>query len=179
VPFGSYLLVPSTFEEGQEASFSLRIDSSIPLQTPSLVPAEDSGKFSRVYRGNLGVPDNDRMLGENAYLENPRYLIQPQQVTWISLRLRQISNSSAPLNVSIFAELPISGESTRPVGSSGPYAAYVAGVTMSSIKLRPVPQGYMLIVSAASGSTSSIEYELSVLSDHPVDVARMPSGAYE
>lgn len=158
--------------------YHMRIKTSSPISQPVLLPAEDSGKFVRTLKGSLNAPELGRTLGEPLYLDNPRYLIQPRQVSWLSLRLRQTSQFSIPLNASLFEQLPTPNSRIRPISGTGQYASYVAGVTSIPAKLRPVPQGYVLVVSAATPGGGlegpGIEYELFILSDHPVDISRMP-----
>lgn len=119
------------------------------------------------------------MLGQPRYAENPRYVIRPGQVSLLKIRLRQTLDSGTPLNAAIFPDMPSAASQQRCIGSTGPYASYIAGVTSSPVKLRPSPEGYVLIVSGAAlseadGSSKGVAFELVILSDHPVDVASMP-----
>jgi len=140
-----------------------------------LLPPEDSGKFVRLLKGRLATSQSGRMLGGAEYLDNPRYLIQPRQVSWLSLRLRQVIGSSIPLTASLFHQVLSAESDSRPIGSTGSYASYVAGVTLAPVKLRPSPQGYILVLSGArTGGELHVDYELSLFSDHPVDISQMP-----
>lgn len=178
LPQGHYILIPSTFEPGQRVNFIIRLKTSVPVSEPSLVPAEDSGKFVRTIKGTLPAPTSSRMLQQEQYLDNPRFLLRPRQGCSVSVRLRQSSKGSTPLNASIFSDVSQQASSLHAVGSTGGYASYIAGVTLGPIKLRSTPQGYVLVVSGATVSgavnTEDIDFDLVILSDHPVDVTRMP-----
>lgn len=177
LPKGRYLFIPSTFDPGASTDFSIRLNTSLPVSKPTLLPTEDSGKFVRVLKGRLARPQADRMLGCLRYRDNPRYLVRPHLVCWLSLRLRQVSGASVPLNASIFSDLSSANGGSHPIGGTGPYASYVAGVTSPSTKIRPSSSGYILAISAATESAITgdlaIDYELSVFSDHPVDISPM------
>lgn len=175
---GRYCLIPSTFEPGQTTDLQIRLKTSLPVSQPTLLPAEDSGKFVRLLKGHIAAPQTDRMLGRSRYLDNPRYLIKPRQVCWLSLRLRQTPKPSVHLNASLFSELPLENRECSPIGGTGAYASYVAGVTSIPIKIRPSSSDYVLIISAAAASSfaegQDVEYECSVFSDHPVNIDEMP-----
>lgn len=178
LPTGRYLLIPSTFETGQEHDFTLRTKTSLPVAQPKFLPAEDSGRFVRVFRGTISAPSPDRMLGQPRSTDNSRYLIRPRQVSLLKIRLRQTLDSGTPLNAAIFPDMPSAASQQRCIGSTGPYASYIAGVTSSPIKLRPSPQGYVLVVSGAALSeadrSKGVMFELAILADHPVDITSMP-----
>lgn len=177
LPKGRYLLVPSTFEPGDTTDYLIRLKTSSPIANPTLLPSEGSGKFVRLLKGSLPAPRSDRMLGGHRYSDNPRYCIRPRQVCWLSVRLRQTSSGQTPLNASLFADTPAADGSVRPLGNTGPYASYVAGVSSSPMKVRPSSQDYILVVSGASvgegHDAPAVDYELSVFSDHPVDISPM------
>lgn len=155
--------------------FHIRLKTSSPVTQPVLLPPEDSGKFVRLLKGRLCTSQSGRLLGGVDYLDNPRYLIQPRQVSWLSLRLRQVNAASIPLNASLFHQVPSADSENRPIASTGAYANYVAGVMLAPVKLRPSPQGYILVVSAATtGAVANVDYELLLFSDHPVDISQMP-----
>lgn len=177
LPRGRYLLIPSTFEPGQHTDYVIRLKTSVPVPQPTFLPTEDSGKFVRLLRGEIEAPQSDRMLGGTRYMDNPRYLLQPRQVCWLSLRLRQTKGTPTALNASIYPGMQSVSSENRPIGGTGKYASYVAGVTSVPIKIRPSSSGYFLVISAAAeiGITgdSEISYELSVFSDHPVDISSL------
>lgn len=114
------------------------------------------------------------MLDQPQYTTNPRYLVRPRQVSLMRMRLRRACTGETPLNAALFPGQSDPASTTRPIASTGPYASYVAGVTSPWFKVRPSLEGYVLIVSAAAlnevTGLAPMDFELVILSDHPVDV---------
>ncbi|KAL7010292.1 cysteine protease [Cystobasidiomycetes sp. EMM_F5] len=80
---GSYILIPSTFEAGQCANFSISLRSTFPLNVQAL-PAEDAGRFVRVLSGQWCelLPTNGANLTRGNCYENPRYAFKaPTRMT--------------------------------------------------------------------------------------------------
>jgi hypothetical protein len=161
---GHYVFVPSCYESGKTASFSLKVQSTHVIEA-SLIPQDDAGRFVKTFKGAWEAHNAGGSASGSTSLDNPKFRLKVR--TACTLRLRLVAEpSNMPIKVAVFSITE--GNLGEEIGSSGPYAAYVAGVTMHECRLRPSQEGYAIIVSTYQpGSLGS--FTLSVLSDRPVE----------
>ena len=118
-----------------------------------LVPQEDAGRFVKVLRGSWTAKSG------------PISKFRLRCNTACSIRLRATAEpSSLPIKVAVFAA---GGQDEEETASSGPYAAYVAGVTIPQIRLRQSQDGYTVVISPFTAGSVG-RFSLTVLSDRSV-----------
>ena len=149
---GTYTLVLSTFQPGQTAPFSLRVQSDRPLKlTP--IPAEGAGMFSRSLTApaaRLAVPKPARFI----------------------FRLKSSSPANAA-RVRPYLQLNVATHPAgQPVASSGPFVDHVCGAAIHDIRLEPGQ--YTLSPATYSTPAPDTRFTIDVYSDRPIDVTPVP-----
>lgn len=162
---GRYALVPSCYDAGTNASYTLKIHSTCLIE-PTLSPQEDAGRFVKMVRGRWTAATAGGNRSLSSYIDNPRFRIKVAAPCELRTRL-VIEPSSLSGNVSVFANGgTVLGEE---IVSSGPYAAYVAGVTTHPCRLRPSAHDYVAVVSSYTAGAFG-KFSLAILTDGPVQV---------
>ncbi|KAG5189782.1 hypothetical protein JKP88DRAFT_197520 [Tribonema minus] len=158
LPAGTYTVIVSTYEGGQQGGFILTAAASTVLQKPALVPAEGEGMWSRVVTGAWSEACGTAVgcCNYKNYNGNPQFSLSlTAPTTSLLLRLSAPATALRPaLNVAVFEAaspdtLPPKARPTvdRSVCTSNE-GVYTDGVCGCVARATAVPAGeYIVVVS--------------------------------
>ncbi|CEH17275.1 Cytosolic Ca2-dependent cysteine protease (calpain), large subunit (EF-Hand protein superfamily) [Ceraceosorus bombacis] len=153
VQAGSYTLVLQTFEPGQEGSFMLNVQSSIPYLVLEQIPPEGAGMYTRCCRGSWNVSSSP-----------PKFKLevkQPSSKFVVRLQSREVASSGRPA-----VQLSIMDAATgRQVETSGPFVDHVCGVLIDDLRLS---QGEYFLLPRYHGAGIQTGFFIDVHSDAPI-----------
>lgn len=151
---GHYALIPSCYDAGTSAAYTLKLRSSHLIE-PIIAQQEDAGRFVKVLRGEWGgsissAKPGFRIVSSTACEARVRLVAEP---------------SSLPVKVGIWID-------ADEVASSGPYAAYVSGVTVPPFRIQPSKEGCLVLPTVYTPGAVG-QFSMTLLTDRQVRIEAM------
>ncbi|OCF58147.1 calpain-like protease palB/RIM13 [Kwoniella mangroviensis CBS 10435] len=161
---GTYTLVVSSFEPNHTGLYTLSFESTAPADiTP--IPAEGAGMYSRVVNGAWTKASAGGRPSSGGYDCNPKVEVMLPTPGIVLSRLYLPTPSSIPINLTIFRR-GTGGGLGEQIGTTGPYADTLNGVTTGKVKL---DQGIYVFVPSSYEPVKS-KWVLKVWSDVAISV---------